>query len=301
MDVEDVKLERGMKLEELAEKMEKIGFQATGIGKARKIMKKMLGDKECKRFLAFTANIAASGMRGIIAQMIKKKHFDVIITSGGAIDHDLIKAYASYEIEEKKESDAKLHREGTNRIGNILVSNEKYILLEKKFRPLLKKLYEEKKQWAITEIIDRIGAEINNENSFLHWAHKNKVQIYSPGFVDSALGLQIFFFKLEHKDFVLDVAGGVDKLYDITFEAKRTGALILGGGISKHFTIASNILRGGLDYAVYLTTAHAFDGSLSGAKPEEAISWGKIKENANSARVVADVTLSLPLVVAGII
>jgi len=84
------------------------------------------------------------------------------------------------------------------------------------------------------------------------------------------------------------------------FDSKRTGALIIGGGISKHHTIWWNQFKDGLDYAVYLTTASEYDGSLSGARPKEAISWNKIKPTSKHAVVIGDATITLPLLVAAL-
>jgi len=90
------------------------------------------------------------------------------------------------------------------------------------------------------------------------------------------------------------------KLAEIVFTSKKTGALIIGGGISKHHTIWWNQFKEGLDYAVYVTTASEYDGSLSGARPREAISWGKIKPEARKTVVYGDATLLLPLLYIGI-
>ena len=71
--------------------------------------------------------------------------------------------------------------------------------------------------------------------------------------------------------------------------------LVLGGGIAKHHLIGAAILRNGLDYAVYLSTGTEYDGSLSGARPREAVSWNKLKNEENSAFVEGDATLTFPL------
>ncbi|MEM4141489.1 MAG: deoxyhypusine synthase family protein, partial [Thermoplasmata archaeon] len=82
---------------------------------------------------------------------------------------------------------------------------------------------------------------------------------------------------------------------------KKTGALMIGGGISKHHTIWWNQFKGGLDYAIYITTAVEYDGSLSGARTREAISWGKIKQKAKHITVEGDATVLLPIIVSMIL
>jgi deoxyhypusine synthase len=85
-----------------------------------------------------------------------------------------------------------------------------------------------------------------------------------------------------------------DTISGLVFKAKKSGALMLGGGISKHHTLWWNQYRDGLDYAVYMTTAQEFDGSLSGALVREAISWSKVTQNAKQTTIHAEITTALP-------
>ncbi|MGI0131337.1 MAG: deoxyhypusine synthase family protein, partial [Thermoplasmata archaeon] len=110
-----------------------------------------------------------------------------------------------------------------------------------------------------------------------------------------AVGSQLWFFWQRHKEFRLDLFSDERALSDLVFEAKRAGALMVGGGISKHHTIWWNQFRGGLDAAVYVTTAVEWDGSLSGARTREAISWGKVKPRAGHVTIEGDATVVLPL------
>ncbi|MCK4717775.1 MAG: deoxyhypusine synthase family protein, partial [Thermoplasmata archaeon] len=50
----------------------------------------------------------------------------------------------------------------------------------------------------------------------------------------------------------------------------------------------------------FMTTADESDGSLSGARVREAVSWGKVKEEAKYVTVEGDVTVLLPLVIAAL-
>ena len=135
-------------------------------------------------------------------------------------------------------------------------------------------------------------------DSFLHWCTKNKIPVFCPGITDSAIGLQTYFFKQKKKDFCIDVTKDMNELAGISLNADSTGGIILGGGISKHHAIGVNLLRGGFDYAIYVTTSSPWDGSLSGARTNEGISWGKIKEKANHVTVDADATIAFPLIMA---
>lgn len=270
------------------------GFQATHLSRAVEIIKRMKKEKATV-FFAFTANMMASGLRGLFTELARKKFIDVVITTGGSIDHDLIRAYSDYTLGDFNLDDKELHEKGINRLGNILIPNKCYEILEEKMKPIFEKFSKEQRIVSPSELISEIGNSIQNKNSFLYWCSRNKIPVFSPGITDSAIGLQTYFFKQSHQ-FMIDVTGDMKTLANLAINAEKTGAIILGGGISKHHTIGVNILRGGLDYAVYVSTAPEYDGSLSGARTKEAVSWGKLKEESNSITVNGDATIVFPLI-----
>jgi deoxyhypusine synthase len=270
------------------------GFQATNIGKAIDIISNMKKEKSTV-FLTFTSNMIASGLRGIVTEMCKRKFVDVIITAGGSLDHDLIKSAKPYELGDFMMDDAALHKKGVNRIGNILVPNDRYEYLEGFMKEVYDELYTSDKMTCPSAIARKIG-EKTKSDSFLHWCTKNRIPVFCPGITDSAIGLQTYFYKQRRKDFGIDVTKDMNGLAQLSLNADSTGGIILGGGISKHHAIGVNLLRGGFDYAVYVTTSSPWDGSLSGARTNEGISWGKIKEKANHVTVDADATIALPLI-----
>ena len=273
-----------------------VGFQATQVARAIELIRNMKKERTTI-FLSFTSNMVASGLRGCIAELCKNKFIDLIITAGGSLDHDLIRCYKNYEIGDFFMDDIKLHKKGINRLGNILVSNECYVELEKRMKPIFEKLYSKNKTISPSELAREIGNSVNDKNSFSYWCSKNGIPVFCPGITDSAIGLQTYFFKQQHKDFAIDVTKDMQQLASIVLSANKTGGIILGGGISKHHTIGVNILRGGLDSAVYITTASPWDGSLSGARTQEAISWGKLKEKSRYVTVDCDATIAFPLIV----
>ena len=297
MNVKDIHFEKAPSVEELVEAYGESGFQGTHLGQAVELMKKMKGEG-ATTFLAFTANVVASGLRGVLADMVKESYADVIVTTGGALDHDMIKAYEPYLLGSFAEDDAKLHQEGINRIGNILVPSSRYELLEKRMEKVFLEVSREKKIVSPSEIAREMGAQIEDDGSFLKQAYKKNIPVFSPGITDSAIGLQTYFWKQkkENADFGIDVTSDMKQLADLALNAEKTAGIIIGGGISKHHTIGVNLMRGGLDYALYLTTAEPWDGSLSGAPAKEAVSWGKIKEKGEHVTVHGDATVTLPLI-----
>jgi deoxyhypusine synthase len=273
------------------------GFQATNIGRAIEIVGKMKKEKATV-FLTFTSNMIASGLRGVVAEMCRRRFVDAIITAGGSLDHDLIRSAKPYEQGDFMMDDGALHRKGVNRIGNILVPNDRYVYLESFMKGVFDELYAEEKLTSPSAIAKKIG-EKTKSDSFLHWCAKTGIPVFCPGITDSAIGLQAYFYKQRKKDFGIDVTKDMGELAQLSLNADSTGGIILGGGISKHHAIGVNLLRGGFDYAVYVTTSSPWDGSLSGARTNEGISWGKIKENANHVTVDCDATIAVPLIMAG--
>jgi len=282
----------------LVRRMETVGFQATQLAKAAKVIEKMRGDKSVV-FLAFTSNLISSGLREVIADVVKRKLVHVIVTTAGAIEEDFMKAFSPFLLGDFDVSDVQLHKAGINRIGNVFVPNDRYETLEEKIKPVLEAAHKEQPATALSPsgLAKRMGQSIKDEKSFLYWAAKNSIPVFCPAITDGALGLQLYFYKKDHKDFSLDVTADMDDLAQIIFGAKKAGAVILGGGAAKHHTIGMNIVRGGLNYAVYVSTGTEYDGSVSGARPKEAKSWGKLREDANHAFVECDATIAFPLLV----
>ena len=303
MAIRDYRLHSGMTVAELLRQMkDSWGFTASKIAVGAEILRRMINDKECLKFLSFPACIVATGTRGVIKEMIRHGFIDAIITTCGTLDHDLARCWRNYYRGSFYMDDAELHRKGVNRLGNILVPNESYgLIIEEKMQRLLNDLWNEGvRELSTRELCWEIGRRICNQDSILYWAEKNGIPVYVPGITDGAVGYQLWLFSQDH-DFRIDILKDEQELNDMIFESKRTGALLIGGGISKHHVIWWNQFKNGLDYAVYITTAVEWDGSLSGARMREAVSWGKVKETARRVTIEGDATVILPLIVASLL
>ena len=292
-----------MSVDELVSQMEKAwGFTAGKLAVGLRIMERMVDDKKCVKFLSFTGNLVATGTRGALKELVKRKLVDVVVTTCGTVDHDVARCWKNYYRGSFLMSDARLHGEEINRLGNILVPNESYgIIIEEKMRTLLQSLWQKGiKECSSSQLCLEIGKSICNDSSILYWAAQNKIPVYVPGITDGAVGYQTWLFSQDH-DFRVNPLKDSGELNEIVFEAKKSGALLLGGGISKHHTLWWNQFKGGLEYAVYISTADEWDGSLSGARPREAVSWGKISEKAKKTMIEGDASLILPLIVSALI
>ena len=305
--VEDIQLKKGLTSNDLVKQLyESGGFTAKKLATGVDILEEMVKDKNCIRFLSFPACIISTGTRGVIKELVKRKLFDAVITTCGTLDHDLARLWESYYHGKFMVDDGELYKKGVNRLGNIFIPNECYgKILEEKMQPILAEIYKENNRWSTKDLIWEFGKHLekekNKEESIIYWAYKNKIPIYVPGITDGAFGSQVWMYYQTHRDFAIDLLKDEQDLSDTVFDAKKSGALIIGGGISKHHTIWWNQFKGGLDYVVYITTAVEYDGSLSGAQTREAISWGKIKENADNVTIDGDATVMLPLMISALL
>ncbi|MBC7107467.1 MAG: deoxyhypusine synthase [Methanomassiliicoccales archaeon] len=301
--VKDMRLKIPMTVDELIREMKDSGgFTARKLSDAVDIVEKMLKDEECTVFLSFPACIMATGTRGVIVELAKRKLIDVIITTCGTLDHDLARCWKNYYHGDFFMDDAELRKRGISRLGNVLVPDESYgLILEEKLAPLFEEIFSKKNSLSTREIIDAVGERLDNTDSLIYWCHQNSIPIFVPGITDGAFGTQLWMYWQTHRKMSIDLFKDEQDLSDIVFEAKETGAIIIGGGISKHHTIWWNQFRGGLDSVVYLTTAQEYDGSLSGARVREAVSWGKVKETADEVTVEGDATITFPIIVASVL
>ncbi len=296
--VRDIRIKKGMDVKELIESMRDMGgFSAQNMITGIDILKDMLNDKKSFNFLSFPADIIATGMRGMIADSIK--YFDAVMTTGGTLDHDLAKAFGGkYSKGRFEADDSKLHQMDIYRLGNIFIGRDEYGLsVEKYFDDIMNDIYHSKdykEEYSASELINEFGKRIKDEHSIIRQAYLNKVPIFCPGILDGAFGTQLTMFS-QDKKFKLNLIKDELALSNISFDNKTTGAFMVGGGISKHHVIWWNQFKGGLDYAVYVTTASQYDGSLSGARLTEAVSWGKVKEKAKYVTIDGDATIIMPI------
>jgi len=301
--VEDFSITKDIQINKIFEQMSKSGgFESRNLADGLYALTDMIKDENCLKFLSFVAAITSTGLRGVIKDMIKKKWFDVVITTCGALDHDIARHFSNYNQGSFTMDDAELTKQNSHRLGNVLVPMESYgPIIEEKMQSFLEEEYAKGTREMSTEDICRMIGSHLGEDSFLYWAYKNNVKVIVPGIVDGAVGSQIWMFSQKHTDFKLNIIKDSDTLAGLIFKAKKSGALMLGGGISKHHTLWWNQYRSGLDFAVYITTAQEFDGSLSGALVREAISWGKVTQDAKQTTIHAELTTVLPFLYLGLL
>ncbi len=288
-------------LEDLLESYETTGFQATHLKEAVDIVKEMR-ENNAKIFLTFTSNIISSGLRETIAYLAREEFIDVMITTSGSVTEDVIKGMHPFKMGEWDANEAELREQGINRLGNIYVESDAYVKLESwlnnEFFP---EFFKQEKIRSPTDVARELGEKVDDQDSFLNYAAKNDIPVFCPALIDAEIGDYMFYYRQEQDEEIgIEILDDWDSLIHEAIEAETTGMICVGDGVPKHQAIMSNLFRGGADYAVYISTGMEGDGSLSGAPPKEAVSWGKIKEekNINYTQVETEATLVFPLLVA---
>ncbi len=295
--VKDLLWNEGMSVRDLTNSLGNVGFQSVQLNNAAKVIVKMKKEG-AKIFFTFTSNMVTSGLRGLFAQTIQLKLADVIVTTVGGIEEDIMKSMGEkFDIGKFSSDDVELYEKGENRIGNLFIRSESYCKFEEFMQLALKDLYKKKKTWAVSELLKELGLILKDENSILYQSAKNNVPIFCPAITDGAFGFHLYMFKQKNPDFIVDVVDDFKNILLSTSHDEKKGVISLGGGVSKHHALLSCLLNGGLDYAVYLTTSHQTSGSMSGATTDEAKSWGKVKDDSDASTVIGDVTITFPLVI----
>ena len=135
-------------------------------------------------------------------------------------------------------------------------------------------------------------------------AAKLNIPIYTPSPGDSSIGMNLIIPEIFAKKILIDPIKDIIETTAIVMESKKNGAIEIGGGSPKNFYMQTQptlwqilrINKGGHDYFVQLTTDSPQWGGLSGATPQEAKSWGKIKKEVKTHSVVySDASITFPL------
>lgn len=311
---------QGLDYERLLQSYLTTGFQATNLALAVQRVNEMLEQRSgpfpadlheedefvrrrngCTIFLGFTSNMVSSGVREAIRFLVQHRLVDCVVTTAGGIEEDLMKCMDQSHRVAGSDSDtgAQLRRQGVNRIGNLLVANDHYCRFQDWLLPLLDRLADERRVWTPSALVQRLGEAIGSEQSICHWAAANRIPVFCPALSDGALGDVLAFHSFRRPDaLVVDLVRDVRRITSVALAAHTSGVLVAGGGVVKHHIANANLMRNGADFCVFLNSAADFDGSDSGATPDEAVSWGKVRPDARPVKVTADASLTFPLLVA---
>jgi deoxyhypusine synthase len=297
--MKQVSIRPNMTVTELLTSMKEGGFTCRKVALATELLEEMIKDNGCTTFLGLAGALIPGGMRKILRIMIEKELVNCIVTTGANISHDLLETSGgSHYHGSEKLDDIKLEEKKISRIFSTLIPYESF----EKFETLVQKVFETLPNQIMStqEFIYELGRHIRDPQSIIRTAFLKKVPIFSPSFADSMLGVQSWLFS-QTTPLMIDVLKDHSKFSEIIYETERMGALFLGGGVPKHFIMNGSQLHNGLSYAIQITMDRPEHGGVSGASVKEAISWGKVTKQAKWIDIIGDITLVLPLIIAGVL
>jgi len=295
--VRHMKLKAGMTLSEVSDQMRRSGVLGPRrFAEAVEILAMMFGDAKYTNMMAIAGPMVPGGLRELVSDLISGRRIHALTMTGANVTHDLIEALGHrHEIGAEGSDDRKLSRRGLHRIYDLYVSQRAINALEKFTHKAASKIPEDmRRNIAPWELLREIGSQIKDPASILWNAAQSKVPIFCPGLHDSMFGIDLWTFG-QLNTLYINPMRDFSRIVELTYESKKIGLVILGGGMPKHFTLLANTFRGGLDAAIQFTMDRPEPGGLSGAPLDEAVSWGKIKPNSRTATVIGDAATLFPM------
>jgi len=295
--VRQMRLKPGMRLSKISDEMHRSGVLGPRrFSDAVEILATMFGDDKYMNMLAIAGPIVPGGLRQLVTDLVSHGRIHALIMTGANVTHDLVEALGHrHEIGVEASDDRKLKKRGLHRIYDIYISQRAIEAVERFAYKSVSKIDEEKRRnIAPWELLREIGKQLRDPSSILRNASQRDVPVFCPGLHDSMFGTNLWTFG-QLNTLQLNPMRDFSRIVEMTYESKKTGLIILGGGMPKHFSLLANSFRGGLEAAVQFTMDRPEPGGLSGAPLEEAISWGKIKPGSRTATVIGDAATLFPL------
>jgi len=295
--VKQMKLRPGMRLSKVSDEMRRSGVLGPGrFADAVEILTTIFRDDRYTNIMAIAGPMVPGGLRELVADLVSDRRVHALTMTGANVTHDLIEALGHrHQIGAEVSDDRKLKKRGLYRIYDLYVSQRAIEALERFTHKAVSKIEEEKRRnIAPWELLREIGKQLRDPASILQNASRRNVPIFCPGIHDSMFGINLWTFG-QLKTLYVNPMQDFSKIVELTYESKKIGLIILGGGMPKHFALLANTFRGGLDTAVQFTMDRPEPGGLSGAPLDEAISWGKIKPSGRVATVIGDAATLFPM------
>lgn len=295
--VRQAHLKSGMSVNDLVLVMEQAGaYNGGALSRAASIYSAMLTDPDTTRFLGLAGAMVPAGMGGIVSDLIRDGRVDALVSTGANLTHDVIEAIGCHHYKGTEQcNDIELRHEEINRIYDVYLPNDAFISFEEFMQKILSDL-PDGSTVSISDLLRHIGSHL--KTGILATAAEHNIPVFCPAIQDSMIGLQFWLFRQGRK-VTVDAFADMSRIIDLCFEAKKAGALFIGGGVPKNFILQSMLMTPkGFSYAVQLTGDRPDLGGLSGATLDEARSWGKVDEDAETVTVYGDATITFPLLVA---
>lgn len=307
--VKHIKINSKLSVNQLIQQYENAGsFGAGRLSSACNIYEHMLRDEKCTVFLALAGAMVPAGMRSLIADLIREKLIDVVVSTGANMVHDAIEALGGHHYKGHwAVDDYLLYKYHIYRIYDIFVPEEDFTKLDYRLAEMYDEIATENngKSLSSKEFAWELGKRLNDSNSILRTAYETKTPLFLPAVRDSEFGfIHWLHSSREHcsNKLVVDAFIDVPEIVEICKQSPRNGMIVIGGGVPRN-TVQSAALasKKGMDYAVVITMDRPETGGLSGSTLTETVSWGKVKSKADKVMVFGDAMILFPIIVASVL
>jgi deoxyhypusine synthase len=306
--VEHVRVAGRLSVDELIQQFKNsCSFGAGRLVSACDIYERMVREDDCTIFLGVAGAVVPAGMRSLIAELIRERLVDVVVSTGANMVHDTIEALGGHHYKGHwLVDDYTLYKYHIYRIYDVFVPEEDFVKLDYGLASIFDEIAAENsgKSLASDEFARELGKRLHDTNSILRAAYEADVPVFLPAVRDSEFGFAHWLHasrKNVKHTLMLDAFKDVPKIVGLCNRSAKNGMLIIGGGVPRN-TIQSAALasKKGMDYAVIITMDRPEPGGLSGSTLEETVSWGKVKGQADKVMVISDATIVFPMIVASV-
>jgi len=307
--VKHIRINGKLTVDQLIQQFKNSGsFGAGRLSAACDIYERMVRDEKCTIFLALAGAVVPAGMRSLIADLIRERLVDVVVSTGANMVHDTIEALGGHHYKGHwSVDDYMLYKYHIYRIYDVFVPEEDFTKLNYKLAKMYDEIAAENsgKSLSSNEFAWELGKRLNDPNSILRAAYEAKVPIFLPALRDSEFGYTHWLHASRENcqnTLVVDAFKDVPEIVNICKRSPRNGMIVIGGGVPRN-TVQSAALasKKGMDYAIIITMDRPETGGLSGSTLSETISWGKVKSTADEIMVVCDAMIVFPIIVASVI
>ncbi len=286
------------------------GFNARRLGEACHLYSKMI-DEEATIGLTLAGAMTPIGMSGAVISLIEKGFVDFIISTGANLYHDMHRPFDCPMFQgDFQADDNALAEMDIARIYDTFIEDSATLQATDTIVHQAVKALPTNKPISSAQLHKALGDSIESkaaapEKSLLAAAAKYEVPIYTSAPGDSSIAMNLVIEHLFNEPILIDPVRDIIETTAIVRRAQKNGVVVVGGGSPKNFYLQTQpmldqILRdhskGGHDYFIQLTTDSPQWGGLSGATPQEAKSWGKVKDaNINNVVVYSCASITFPI------
>ncbi|KPV62257.1 MAG: putative deoxyhypusine synthase [Candidatus Bathyarchaeota archaeon BA1] len=304
-----MELRPGMTVNQLVQEFGKSGsFGAGRLSTACDIFEGMIRDEQCTIFLAVAGAVVPAGLRTVIADLIRKRLIDALVSTGANIVHDLIEALGGHHYKGHwVVDDFLLYKYHIFRIYDIFVPEEDFVKADKAMIDMFDEIARERggHTFSTPELMREVGSRLSDSTSILRAAYEANVPVFLPAIRDSEFAF-IYRTHLERNptsgSIKVDSFKEIPEMIEIADRSPHLGMMVIGGGVPRNAVQHVALMAGkGMDYAVVITMDRPETGGLSGSTIEETVSWGKVKKRADKVMVIGDALIIFPMMVSAVL